>query len=74
VVGATAGAAAGEATVVVGAGGEAVFWAFAYCFPALLVQLFGTCNSGGVPAGVIAAMFREVLRYRAWRVVRRSKV
>jgi hypothetical protein len=34
---------------VVGAGGEAVIWAFAYCFPALLVQLFGTCNSGGVP-------------------------
>jgi hypothetical protein len=33
---------------VVGAGGKAVIWAFAYCFPALLVQLFGTCNSGGV--------------------------
>jgi hypothetical protein len=49
VVGATAGAAAGEATVVVGAGGEAVIWAFAYCFPVLLVQLFGACNSGGVP-------------------------
>jgi hypothetical protein len=41
---------------VVGAGGEAVIWAFAYCFPALLVQLFGTCNSGGVPVGVIAAL------------------
>jgi hypothetical protein len=41
---------------MVGAGGEAVIWALAYCFPALLVQLFVTCNSGGLPTGVIAAL------------------